>query len=252
MTRIGNGQHEDASVCLTVVMPVYNEAGVIGEVLRAWLGAADTLGVPYRLVVYDDGSIDDSPRLALECMDRRPDVVRVVRQANRGHGATLLRGYREAKSRWVLQVDGDGEVGSEILPELWRRREAHDLVVVARRYGRRPLERRIASAGARWLLKGLFDGRIQDPNSPCRLMRRDAVAPLLERLAPTAAVPNLTLLAWAHRSGLRIAQVSSAAGPARAGGLKGMRLWRLAGRAIWEIVEVRLRRNALPLPRAGS
>ncbi len=92
--------------------PAYNEADRVASVIEEWTTELDRLGVDYELVVYDDGSTDRTLQVLAACRARHSRL-RVERHANMGHGPTILRGYREARGRWVLQLDGDGEVGPE-------------------------------------------------------------------------------------------------------------------------------------------
>src|SRR5207245_8895132 len=95
---------------LTVVMPAYDEAGVIGEVVMGWDRQLATLGVPYEIRVYDDGSRDGTGDL-LAAVAGECSTVAAVRQTNRGHGPTILRGYREARGEWILHTGSDDGVG---------------------------------------------------------------------------------------------------------------------------------------------
>lgn len=58
---------QQASPQLSVVMPVYNEAGIIGSVLDSWTLELDRLGIDYELLAYDDGSKDKT----LEILERK-------------------------------------------------------------------------------------------------------------------------------------------------------------------------------------
>src|SRR5213594_2830385 len=103
---------------LTVVMPAYNEAGAIREVVTGWDRQLAALGVPYEIRVYDDGSRVGTGDLLAGLARERPTLT-AVRQPNRGHGPTILRGYREARGEWVFQTDSDGEMGPESFPLVW-------------------------------------------------------------------------------------------------------------------------------------
>src|ERR1700687_4931794 len=86
----------DASPCLSVVMPCYNEAATIEEV------AARVLASPYtaELLIVDDGSSDGTLDLATAIGDPR---VRVFAQpSNQGKGAALRRGFAEATAEYVI------------------------------------------------------------------------------------------------------------------------------------------------------
>jgi glycosyltransferase involved in cell wall biosynthesis len=89
--------------CLSVVIPCYNEAATIKEVLGRVLES------PFvsEVIVVDDGSTDGSPGLARSHGDSR---LRVLEQPhNMGKGAALRRGFLEATADFVIVQDADLE-----------------------------------------------------------------------------------------------------------------------------------------------
>lgn len=187
---------------LSVVMPVYREAQIIASVVDAWSGMLEGHGIDYELLVYDDGSPDET----LEILRAREQVLprlRVTSHSNRGHGATILRGYREAKGSWVFQVDSDDEIASDPFPELWRARESYD-VLLARREGPQPVARRVVSGVSRFTVHRLFGHGVTDVNAPYRLMRRSWLEEALARIPQGTFAPNVILSGLAVRDGVRI------------------------------------------------
>jgi glycosyltransferase involved in cell wall biosynthesis len=96
-----------------VVLPAYNEQAHIGEVLAslpAWVDA---------VFVVDDGSSDDTARVAGSTGDRRVTVLRHDR--NQGVGAAMRTGYRAALEGGfdlVAKMDADGQMCPEELARL--------------------------------------------------------------------------------------------------------------------------------------
>jgi len=225
-------------------MPVHDEAAVVGEVLRAWAAELDRLAIDFEIRAYDDGSEDATPEILRRTSADEPRIL-PVRQANRGHGPTVLRGYREASAEWVFQVDSDGELPCEGFAELWRRRGDYDLLLGWRRNRRASAGRRLVTAVARASVRRLFGGDVRDVNVPYRLMRRRVLDRLLEEVPATAFAPNVLLSGLAVRAGLRIYQtpVDDRVRGAGAGSLHSSRLLRAAVRSLVELLGVALRRR---------
>ena len=133
---------------LSVVIPVFNEAGAVRRVVSTWDDELGRLAIPYEIRVYDDGSRDQTGALLAELARERPHVV-ALGHANRGHGPTILRGYHEAGGTWVFQVDGDDEMPAAAFPDLWARRDQADLVLGYRVGRSQSLARRIVSGVSR-------------------------------------------------------------------------------------------------------
>jgi dolichol-phosphate mannosyltransferase len=188
---------------LAVVVPVYQEEGAVAAVLSDWTQALGALAIDYRLCVYDDGSRDGTAAI-LDAHARADRRIAVVHQPNRGHGPTILRGYREAESTWVFQVDGDGEMPAGAFAGLWQRREDYDLLVGDRRDRESAPVRRLVSASSRLLVRLAFGRGPRDVNTPYRLWRGDALRPLLARIPDDAFAPNVLLSGLAARARLRI------------------------------------------------
>lgn len=221
-----------------VVIPVYNEADRLEAQLRSWQRTLDQLQIPGAIRVYDDGSQDATPTLLMVLGRELPRLV-PVRQANRGHGPTVLRGYLEAEAEWVCQADGDGEVEPVAFGALWERRKAAPLVLACRKGRAASSSRRLVSGVSRWLLAGLGKGvPPRDPNSPFRLWARVVLQELLQGLPSSLLVPNLVLTARVMVRGVpwievpvRVSNPSSGTG-----GLTGWKLWRFSMRATAELL----------------
>jgi len=227
---------------LSVVMPVHNEEAAIALVAGEWVGEVDRLGLDYELVVYDDGSTD-ATAATLERLGRALPRLVVRSHANRGHGPMILRGYREARGDWIFQTDSDGEMPAASLGDLWAERDGYD-VLLGYREGRQTTPIRwIVTQAARSLVQVLFGRRLRDVNTPFRLMRREAIAPLVAALPDDCFAPNVALSGLAARAGLRICERPVPHGTRRGGrsSLGGRRLRRAAMRSFRQTVVIALR-----------
>jgi dolichol-phosphate mannosyltransferase len=107
-------------VDLTIVIPVHNEAGNIGTLIKE-IHAALLSGPSYEVIVIDDGSIDGSGDEAM----RAGDHIRVLRHEKRtGKSRALISGFQAAKGRWIATLDGDGQNDPADVMKIWSRIES--------------------------------------------------------------------------------------------------------------------------------
>jgi len=105
-------------VKLSIVVPVFNEAATIGEVVRRVL--ASDVGLEKELILVDDGSSDGTRRLYDQIQaDHADQPVRVLfHERNRGKGAALRTGFKHASGDIVLIQDADLEYDPRDYPKL--------------------------------------------------------------------------------------------------------------------------------------
>jgi len=97
-------------VKLTVLIPAYNEAPTIGQVLAA----VDRVVLPdaaLEVVVIDDGSTDGTAEEVQRYLNDHPGKpgLMLVRQANGGKGSAIRAGLRQATGDFVIVQDADLE-----------------------------------------------------------------------------------------------------------------------------------------------
>lgn len=220
-------------VLVSLVVPVHNEASTIGSSLAGWLAAFDRLGLGVECVVVDDGSVDTTPDVlaAVAAADPR---LRVIRQAQAGHGAAVEAAYRAARGTWVVQIDGDDEIGVEYFEVLWAHRVEDGLVLGRRAPSTRAWVRRLISAGAAAYVRATTGARITDANVPYRLLPRRLLEQFLAALPAGTFAPNLVMTMYAGLNGwpvLEVPVVERARVTTRRS-LGGARLWRAVFRTL--------------------
>ncbi len=188
---------------VSVVMPAYDEAAGIAEVIAEVQAVLATLPIDHELVVIDDGSGDGTAEVAAEA---GADAV-VSLPENRGYGAALKAGIARARHDTVVIIDADGTYPAAAIPALLEKAERYHMVVAARTGDsvHVPWARRPAKWFLRVLASYLAGRRIPDLNSGLRLFRKD-LAFRFGHLLPSgfsftttitlAALSNDVLVAW--------------------------------------------------------
>ncbi|GGQ21086.1 MULTISPECIES: glycosyltransferase [Streptomyces] len=171
---------------VTLIVPTFNEAGNIVELLRR-LGRALPGDLPCAVLFVDD-STDDTPAVIEKAAADHAFPVSVLhREAPEGGlGGAVVAGIARADTDWIVVMDADLQHPPHLVPELVGEgeRTGADLVVASRytsggsRAGLAGSYRVAVSRGATWLTKGLFPRAlrgISDPMSGFFAMRRSAV-----------------------------------------------------------------------------
>lgn len=175
-------EQQDTAKGVSIVIPAYNEEQAIGSVLEQLLRVMNESGLPYEVIVVDDGSQDATAGVAERC----EGVVVLRHKGNRGYGAALKTGLRHARHELVCITDADGSYPSERIPDLIARleRDGCDMMVGAR-VGENvaiPLIRRPAKWAIGRLANFVAGESIPDLNSGLRVFRREVALRLFNML----------------------------------------------------------------------
>jgi glycosyltransferase involved in cell wall biosynthesis len=118
---------------LSVVAPMYNEEGNIGAFVAAVEKVVLGIGVPFEIILVDDGS-SDGTWTQIVAQSKLHPALRGARLArNFGHQGALMAGLSEARGRAIVSMDGDLQHPPELIPELFARwREGYKVVTTER------------------------------------------------------------------------------------------------------------------------
>jgi uncharacterized protein len=202
-----------------ILIPAYNEAAHLPTLLSACRSVR-----PVLILVVDDASTDDTPRVLASLGGVEPTSgvpVRVLRNrrnlGKQGSVAHGLRALTEESLDAVALIDGDGQHDPAELPALAALLERHHLVVGARSRTQMPAQRRLSN----WLVNRGFQwlGGVDfvDVQSGLRLYRKP-LADLLARHLPSDGGYALEheslaiLAAWSSEQGVELSAVAAPIG----------------------------------------
>ncbi len=109
---------------VSVVMPTLNEAETVAICVRKAIDFFRREKISGEVIVADNGSTDGSQELATK------EGARVVHVAEKGYGAALMGGIREARGKYIIMGDSDDSYDfTKMMPFIEKLREGYDLVM---------------------------------------------------------------------------------------------------------------------------
>lgn len=165
---------DDDDVLISVVIPVFNEALTVGNIIERLKAVMQSSGFRYELIVVDDCSTDNS--LAAS---KRHGVKVFSLKEHAGKGCALRAGFARARGSIIATIDSDGSHRPEELPRLLAPilQNRADLVIGSRYLSRKfAAARKFNVAGVRlfnFLIKLLIGASVSDSQSGYRVMKSE-------------------------------------------------------------------------------
>lgn len=173
---------------VTVLLPAYNEAGVIGNTVER----IRALHPDFEVLVVDDGSTDNTVQ---EAMAAGANVW--PHPYNIGNGAAIKTGLRCAQGEWVVMMDADGQHQPEDIARLLEYKDQFDMVVGARtRQSETSAHRDLANWFYNKFATYVTKFPIQDLTSGFRLVRLSVARQFIYLLPNTFSYPSTLTLGY--------------------------------------------------------
>ncbi|HSW97859.1 MAG TPA: glycosyltransferase family 2 protein [Candidatus Saccharimonadales bacterium] len=193
---------------LSIFFPFWNEQKNIEKVVENAKNVAEKVAQKWEIIMVDDGSKDNTLKIAnkLASLDKRLKVV--SHQPNRGYGAALAAGFANSEYNYIVFTDGDLQFDFSEVTKFIEKIDKADIVIGYRKKRRdKKLFKRLLLM---YLLKVwdriLFKFTFQDIDCAFKMFRRSAVDQLLP-LRSEGAMVSTEILAKAKRKKMKIIEV---------------------------------------------
>lgn len=114
-------------VNLTVLIPTFNEAGNLAELLPKLTPALQQISPSsWEILIVDGGSSDQTVAVA------REHGARVIGQDRPGYGGAVQTGIKEARGEYILTMDADLSHEPNFVYKLWSNRHRADIIIASR------------------------------------------------------------------------------------------------------------------------
>ncbi len=169
-------QSEDHIDC-SVVVPLYNEAPVIGELYTRLTETMGETGLNYEFIFVDDGSDDNTLQMLKDIAGRDGNVVVIELRRNFGQTPALAAGFDAARGQIIISMDGDLQHSPEEIPGFLEKINAGYDVVSGWRKKRvdNLFMRKLPSRAANWLASKISGVDIHDFGTTFKAYRREII-----------------------------------------------------------------------------
>lgn len=179
---------------LSVVVPLFNEEESLPPLVERILSQVRPLGVPFELVLVDDGSRDGTASALRQLSGRVPELVAVLLRRNYGQTAAMAAGFDASGGEVIVTLDGDLQNDPADIPLLLHKLEEGYDLVSGWRHQRQDatLRRLLPSLLANRLIARVTGVRLHDYGCSLKAYRREVVDDLnlygeLHRFLPALA-----------------------------------------------------------------
>ena len=173
---------------ISIVIPVYNEEASIILLYNSLKEVCNRLGLNYELIFIDDGSTDSTYGILSE-LYQKTSKLRVIKfRKNYGQTAGMSAGFRYAKGKVIISMDGDLQNDPKDIPKFLKKIEEGNDIVCGWRRNRQDklISRKIPSKAANWLIGKITGIPIHD--NGCSL-----------KAYKSALIKNISLYSDLHR-----------------------------------------------------
>jgi len=175
-----NVTNQDTLPRLSIVLPAYNEAETIRDVVTDFFNEIAT-NVPSRLIVAEDGSVDQTPQI-LSSLSREIPITLLSSRGRKGYAKGVSDALRNCREDWVFFSDSDGQYSPSDFWRLWENRYGQDMVIGHKISRNEGVHRTVLSKGFHKIFNNLFGLDFHDADCGFRLIRREVIQSVIDEV----------------------------------------------------------------------
>jgi glycosyltransferase involved in cell wall biosynthesis len=192
---------------VSICMPAYNEQDNIEKTIRDCMKALGDLNITGEVVITDDCSKDNTPKILAGLRSEFPNLVVVTHTGkNEGYGRALRDAIAASTGDLVVTIDSDGQFDILELGKLIEKMDTQTEMVVGYRMGKKDsFAKVIADRILNLMVRMMFGVKVRDTNCAFKLIRGDLIRNL--RIETNGFQTPTEILLKLHYGGARFKQV---------------------------------------------
>lgn len=163
---------------LSVFFPVYNEEANLEILVEQARRIIPSLAKKYELLIINDGSVDDSSKIAHKLANKYEQVRVINHDTNQGYGEVLKTGIKNSQYEWIFWTDSDLQFDLSELANFVQEAEKSKVILGYRKKRAEGFKRNLNTKLFRAYINLLFRLHVQDIDCAFKLIKADALKSL--------------------------------------------------------------------------
>jgi len=163
---------------LSVFFPCYNEEENLPVVLNQALLVLPKVAKKFEIIVVNDGSSDDTKKVAQKFASQFSSIKVVSHQINKGYGAAIRTGVYNSVNDWIFFTDGDGQFDLNELESFVENKGKYNVVLGYRRSRAEGVRRALFAKLYKLYIDLLFRVHVKDIDCAFKLFRAEELKQL--------------------------------------------------------------------------
>lgn len=201
MVPVSNGKDS-----LSIIIPVYNEAGIIEDVVRDIYSKVIRKIPGSRLIIVEDGSADGTKEI-LNKLSKEISFVLISGEKRKGYAKAFKDALNIVETKLLLFSDSDGQHEPEDVFRLLKEIDKADIVSGWKHPRHDPLFRIVISKIYNFLIQLLFGLKIKDINSGFKLIKKKVVDDILKDVTIFKYCVISEFILKAHLKGYKVKEI---------------------------------------------
>lgn len=192
---------------LSLFFPAYNEEANLKNTVEKAIPILKGVAERYELIIVDDGSKDNTGKVAEKLAQKYSFIKVINHNPNRGYGAALKSGFYGSKYAWVVFTDSDGQFDFSEIEKLIEKSKDADIVAGYRINRQDSLMRKIFGWGWTFLANLLLRINIRDVDCGFKLLKKEVIDKIPKLESERGGMISPEFLGRARKAGFKITEV---------------------------------------------
>lgn len=191
---------------LSVFFPVYNEEANLEILIKQAIRIIPKLATRYELLIINDGSTDDSLKIAKKLRSQFKQVKIFSHKNNRGYGEVLKTGIKNSQNEWIFWTDGDLQFDLAELANFVKEADKHQAIIGYRIKRSEGFKRHLNTSIFKFYIDLLFRLHVKDIDCAFKLFKASNLKEL--QLVSGSAFTSAEILYRLKKKGVKFKEIA--------------------------------------------